>query len=390
MSLQVAFTYALVGSNQHDCFDASKSVALSTCPSVGSPFYGQDAQGPSPQPAYTDNGDGTVTDLVTGLVWLQNPGSKQSYADGIANVDSVSTGGYTDWRVPTIKELYSLIDFTGTDPDPMGKTTKGLKPFINDSVFEFKWGNTSVGDRIIDVQWITTNIYVDHIMGEQTCFFGVNFADGRIKCYPLVALSAGYYAVYVRGNPNYGKNVFSDHGDGTVTDSATGRMWMQQDAGVGKNWEQALDYCENLEIAGHADWRLPAAKELQSLIDYTRSPGTTNSPAIDPVFNSTSITNEAGEEDYGYYWTSSTHLSHTSTGEQASYLSFGRAMGYFKGGGMTEKAWVDVHGAGSQKADYKDGNPSDYPEGHGPQNDAVRIFNMVRCVRGPHQQGMVV
>jgi hypothetical protein len=380
-----AITYALVGSNQQDCYDASESVALSACPSEGSPFYGQDAQGPSTPPSYSNNGDGTVTDHVTGLMWLQNAGSKVSYADGIANVDSVSTGGHTDWRVPTIKELFSLIEFSGTDPDPMGTSTMNLKPFIDDSVFEFHYGNTSVGDRIIDSQWITTNIYVDHVMGGQSCFFGVNFADGRIKCYPLVSMSAGYYAVYVRGNPDYGTNAFSDNGDGTVIDSATGRMWMQQDAGVAKNWEQALSYCENFEIAGHSDWRLPQAKELQSLIDYTRSPATTNSSSIDPVFSNTPITNEAGEEDYGFYWTSSTHVSQTNTGESADYLCFGRCLGYFKGEGMTKKAWIDVHGAGAQRSDPKDGTASDYPHGRGPQGDAIRIFNMVRCVRGPAQ-----
>ena len=112
----------------------------------------------------------------------------------------------------------------------MGTNTKGLKPFIDDSVL-FHCGNTRVGDRSFDSQWITTNVDVDHVMGGQSCFFGVNFADGRIKCYPFVSMSAGYYAVYVRGNPDHGTNAFSGNGDGTVTDSAIGRMWMQQDAG---------------------------------------------------------------------------------------------------------------------------------------------------------------
>jgi len=43
--------------------------------------------------------------------------------------------------------------------------------------------------------------------------------------------------------------------------------------------------------------------------------------------------------------------------------------------------WVDVHGAGSQRSDPKDGNPDDYPTGHGPQGDAIRINNYVRLVR---------
>ena len=42
---------------------------------------------------------------------------------------------------------------------------------------------------------------------------------------------------------------------------------------------------------------------------------------------------------------------------------------------------MDVHGAGSQRSDPKDGVPADYPHGHGPQGDVIRIFNLVRCVR---------
>ncbi|PIV81130.1 hypothetical protein COW53_06090 [bacterium CG17_big_fil_post_rev_8_21_14_2_50_64_8] len=41
----------------------------------------------------------------------------------------------------------------------------------------------------------------------------------------------------------------------------------------------------------------------------------------------------------------------------------------------------DVHGAGCQRSDPKDGDPADWPLGHGPQGDVIRILNFVRCVR---------
>lgn len=44
-------------------------------------------------------------------------------------------------------------------------------------------------------------------------------------------------------------------------------------------------------------------------------------------------------------------------------------------------AWIDVHGAGCQRSDPKTGSPDDYPTGYGPQGDAIRIDNYVRCVR---------
>ena len=61
-------------------------------------------------------------------------------------------------------------------------------------------------------------------------------------------------------------------------------------------------------------------------------------------------------------------------GGYAAYVSFGRAMGYMN-------RWVDVHGAGAQRSDPKAGDPADYPTGHGPQGDAIRIYNHVRLVR---------
>ncbi len=77
---------------------------------------------------------------------------------------------------------------------------------------------------------------------------------------------------YVRGNPAYGRNDFHDNGDGTITDHATGLMWQKVDSGQGMDWGHALSYAANLKLAGHTDWRLPNAKELQSIVDYTRIP----------------------------------------------------------------------------------------------------------------------
>ena len=153
-------------------------------------------------------------------------------------------------------------------------------------------------------------------------------------------------------------------------------MWMQDDSGKGMNWQEALSYGENKEFAGFSDWRLPNTKELQSIVDYTRSPKTTNSPAIDPIFNCTRITNEAGIDDYPFYWSNTTHAAMTGGGV-AAYISFGRGMGYMPEFG----GWSDVHGAGCQRSDPKTGNASDFPQGRGPQGDAIRILNYVRLVR---------
>jgi len=363
-------TYPVVDTNQSHCFNDTSAI------SCGSSFNGQDAQYNGLQPAYQDNGDGTVTDLNTGLMWWADSGSKMSFADAIASTSSVNFAGYTDWRIPTIKELYSLMDFTGLDVSGLTDVNSPM-PFINDDVFVFQYGDTTAGERAIDAQWISSNVYVDTVMNNQECFFGVNFADGRIKCYPTASRGNGYFVYYVRGGTDYGVNNFVDNGNGVVTDNATGLTWMQNDNGAGVLWGDALNYCENLSLAGADDWRLPNVKELHSIVDYTRSPDTTNSAAIDPLFNSTQITNEAGNLDYGFYWSSTTHLNSGGMTSNAAYVSFGRALGNLDGNG-----WVDVHGAGAQRSDPKAGVPADEVDGHGPQGDARRAYNYVRCVRG--------
>ncbi|MBR9692500.1 DUF1566 domain-containing protein, partial [Candidatus Woesearchaeota archaeon] len=271
-------------------------------------------------------------------------------------------------------ELYSLMDFRGVDVAAESDGSNG-RPFLSEP-FVFKYGDTSAGDRIIDSQWVTDTVYVDKVMNGEECFFGVNFADGRIKCYPTQK-GKGYYTIYVRGE-SYGANNFFATSADVVIDKASGLTWMRKDSGFygfnGERWEEALAFCEALTLAGN-EWRLPNAKELQSIVDYSRSPSTTNSPAINPLFETSSITNEAGEADYPFFWTSTTHVSERSA-DQAVYIAFGRAMGKMNG------KWMDVHGAGAQRSDPKIGSASEYPDGFGPQGDARRIENYIRCVSG--------
>src|SRR3990172_2152377 len=377
--------YVVVDTGQTTFYDNSKTISL---PQPGEPFYGQDANYLGNAPSYSDNGDSTITDLVTGLMWQKSPdrngdgvinySDKLYYDEAVALAASFNLAGYTNWRLPTIKELYSLIMFSGAEPSPEATSTIGCVPFIDTNYFSFAYGDLSAGERIIDAQFASSTIYVSTTMTGDRTMFGVNFADGRIKGYPAdQSVGKKYYVLYVRGNTAYGTNEYEDNGDGTITDKATGLMWMRNDGGEAVSWENALSYAEGLEYAGYSDWRLPNAKELQSIVDYTRSPATTDSAAIDPVFNNSQITNEADETDYRFYWSSTTFSSESPTrGESAVYVSFGKALGYMYG------KWIDVHGAGAQRSDPKTGNPAGYPYGRGPQGDAIRIYNYVRAVRG--------
>jgi hypothetical protein len=376
--------YPVVDTGQDTCYDDGGAIA---CPAAGAAFYGQDAQFTGHAPGYTANGDGTVTDDVTGLMWEQSPDTdhdgdididdKFTYDGAVTYCENLSLAGHDDWRLPDIKTLYSLIDFRGTDPRIEGTDTSGLTPFIDTNSFDFAYGDTDNGERLIDAQFASSTLYVSTVMNGQSAMFGVNLADGRIKGYPP---NKDFYVLCTRGNETYGQNDLTDNGDGTLTDAATGLMWAQNDSGSGMSWEDALAFVQAQNAAdylGYSDWRLPNAKELQSIVDYTRSPDTTASAALDPLFNATAITNEAGETDYPYYWSSTSHRRYNDTASNAVYVAFGRGLGSMDGTHV-----IDVHGAGCQRSDPKDGDPSAYPAwGHGPQGDLQRVFNYVRLVR---------
>jgi len=372
-SAKDVLVYPIVGTGQQQCYDNFHAIAT---PRLGQPFYGQDAQHPGNAPVYRNNGNGTVSDTVTGLMWVQARGQKMSWADAMAGAKVCRLGGYGDWRVPTIKELYSLIQFTG---ECMGET--GQKPFLDTNYFQFAFGDPARGERTIDCQDWSATEYVGTTMNGNATVFGVNFADGRIKGYPKIdprtRSAHELFVRYVRGNPAYGKNDLHDNGDGTVSDRATGLMWSKADSDRGMNWQQALARVQQLNAMnyfGHNDWRLPNAKELQSILDYSRV------PAIAPVFDITRLS----DGEYPFYWSSTTHLDGPPgrRGAAAVYVCFGRGLGWMQfPPGWGEYRLMDVHGAGAQRSDPKAGDPTMFPHGRGPQGDVIRIYNFVRCVR---------
>ncbi|NLI55021.1 MAG: DUF1566 domain-containing protein [Clostridiales bacterium] len=367
--------YPAVDTNQIAFYSDTGEISA---PKEGDAFYGQDATYSGNAPSYTDNRDGTVTDRVTGLTWQQDPGDKMTWQEAVDSLKSFRLAGYDDWRLPTIKELYSLIQFSGRT----GADAESSVPYIDTDYFSFHYGDET-GERVIDSQYATSTIYQSDTMGGNTTMFGVNFADGRIKGYPI---DKTFYVLHVRGNTHYGINSYVDNGDGTITDEATGLIWMKYDsgyfgagsAGDGKmTWQASLDWAENMVYAGYDDWTLPDAKQLQSIVDYTRCPDTTNSAAIDPIFQATQITDITGGRNFAFYWSSTTHLDGKPTGSHAVYVSFGEALGQMNG------VVQDVHGAGAQRSDPKTGEANDCPyvNEKAPQGDVICIFNLARLVR---------
>ena len=147
-------SYCVVGTGQRGWYGDRE--ALRAAPREGEAFYGQDSQHPGVAAAYRDNRDGTISDLNTGLMWVKARGAKVSWDEAMSGAGKCKVGGHGDWRTPTIKELYSLMDFRGgmgggesSDPKAqnadfrMGKS----RPYIDVRYFDFVYGDESKGER---------------------------------------------------------------------------------------------------------------------------------------------------------------------------------------------------------------------------------------------------
>ncbi len=225
-----------------------------------------------------------VRDNLTGLIWevkTNDGGIHDKYNkydwDEIQNVfipgiNAEEFGGFSDWRLPTIKELNCLVNRDRSDP------AIDTAFFPNTTVYRTETG------AIHSHYWSSTN-RTNPTWGWHVSFlFGSSFS---------FMSGSGQYARAVRGAPAFSVNSFVDNGDGTITDLSTGLMW-QQDGAVTKTWVEALDYCEKLNLGGRDDWRLPNVNELQSIISDVR---------YSPAINTTYFTNTAND----YYWSSTTH-----------------------------------------------------------------------------------
>ena len=334
--------YVLPTTGQVKAFDNVGKTITNLKP--GDALYGQDGNYQKGQKmSFTDNGNGTVTDNVTGLMWAQEQSAEsQDWAETDAYTKNLKLGGYTDWRMPSIKELWSIRD-----------QSSGW-PYLDTTYFHLV--SKDGAEQREQHTWSSNFYLVNTPESTKRVAFIVNDWTGHIK-----ALDGRRYVRAVRGG-TYGVNDFVDNKNNTITDKATGLMWSKNDSKKGMNWEEALSYAENSTEAGYSDWRLPNVKELQSIVDYSGV-----FPALDTkFFNISGITDEAGNADFPYFWTSTSAGSEKVSGMYfADYVAFGYAVGH---------DGKDIHGAGAVRFDTK------IKDGPAKENEE-RINNYVRLVR---------
>ncbi len=294
----IALLSPVPDTGQTKCYNNTVEIP---CPSSGQSFYGQDANYSINPMSYTklDNSGNAlpdsatswfmVRDNLTGLIWENNTtlccwyDSNPATNGGGAGVSepnffSATTeyhikvlnqaqyGGYNDWRIPTIKELSYLVNFSGPTIDQ--------RFFPNTKTDKIYWSSNSAS-------W-----------GEA---LGLHFGNGSDTNEDKRRFG---YVRAVRGRQYKSSDYCTNNGDGTVTDISTGLTW-QQAASSSMTWEQALSYCENLSLDNYMDWRLPTIKELQSLRDFRRD----NPSIYNTYFPNTST--------YYNYWSSTSSAINT-------------------------------------------------------------------------------
>jgi len=259
-----------------------------TCPTEGNAFYGQDAQyaawGYCTPRDYTvsgPSGNDIVIDNNTGLEWQRvlptsyagcsggSPaGTKCLWQEAVDHCSALTYGGFSDWRLPTSKELTTLIDYgrwgisIDTDAFPFTRMTG-------------HWSVSSIAE-------IPQNAWFVHF----TYAYVTDTSKGEaldVRCVRGAVLA---------------ENAFVEttvEGKVIVTDSTTGLLWTKEYV-RDVTWRNAIAHCESLNYGGYNDWRLPNVKELSTLIDDTLSSPTSTFPDM----------------PQNHLWSSSSDVSDTS------------------------------------------------------------------------------
>lgn len=271
---------------QTTCYDASGNVI--DCSGTGQD--GEVQVGVEwPEPRFEDNGDGTLTDHLTGLVWLKNAscaGEKTwdhalTYCNNLASGSCGLTDGSVagDWRLPNILELESLVNPGVTNPSAW-LTNQG---FTNVQSLYY-WSATNYASNA-SLVWVVfmSHGYVNQ--GDKTDYYHVwpvrSGQTGNARTWKTGQTEM--FAVGDDGDLQSGiewpSPRFMDNDDGTITDNLTGLVWMKNANCFGtRTWSQALNDCNNLasgscglsDGSAPGDWRLPNRKELLSLIDFSK------------------------------------------------------------------------------------------------------------------------
>ncbi len=115
------FTATTDPSGSSRCATVTLKIGMMNYPGKTQSYAAMAVRGASSPPQFHDNGDGTVSDLSTGLMWQKNSVQGISWQDGLAYCQGLQLGGHSDWRLPDVNELISLVDYAQSSPSINGQ-----------------------------------------------------------------------------------------------------------------------------------------------------------------------------------------------------------------------------------------------------------------------------
>ncbi|TGN09107.1 DUF1566 domain-containing protein [Leptospira ilyithenensis] len=247
-----AYAIGLLKTGQTACFNATTSV---TCGNASFPRQDGDLLLHLAK-SYTDPGDGTIFDNITGLLWQKcsEGGSGGSCAGATSQSYAVSSAlcSAKGFRLPTIFELASIVDVSVSSPSILSAYFPGT------GTSGYYWSSTPS-------------------QANAGSYYMVSFLLGALNDQ---APAGSNYVRCVSGTLREPSGGYTDNGDGTILDKTTKLTWQKCSYGQGvtdctpaataPTWANALIYCRDLNLTGRT-WRLPNRNELLSIMDYTKS-----------------------------------------------------------------------------------------------------------------------
>lgn len=241
-----------------------------------------DVAGGAPNPTTLfDNGDDTVTDAVTGLMWQRSATvTRYTREEASARCQKLRLGGHADWRMPSVIELTSIIDFDRSSPSIDGK-------FFPDTPLDRS-------SSLVTGYEITSSVAETPVAG-----WLVNFAFGTVSL-DTTSYDRPAYLRCVRGarapNPDTAQGRYDLSTDGIAVDVKTSLSW-QRVAGTRRRFSDAKAYCATGTGLPGTGWRLPTIKELMTIVDFAKP----NKYRLDEtVFN----VSKDVSDSYGVVWSS--------------------------------------------------------------------------------------
>ena len=295
--LLTAGTINLAKTGETTCYDTAGT--LISCAGTGQDGDIQ-AGVPWPDPRFTDIGDGTIRDNLTGLVWTQDAkitctSSAPNWPTALAYIAGMNSGvntnfGYTDWRLPNALEMFSLSHqgeyYTGTWLESQG--------FTNVGTYASSYWTSTTWVKSPDRAWLF-NLYSNFPWSgdkdaETYCFWPVRsgqqgtadpaypaniWKTGQTTCYNNAGTTINCANTGQDGEKQAGVAVpeprFIVHENGTFTDNLTGLTWLTPIGSALKTWQEAIDQANTLSNSSTTS-RLPNTNEAMSIQSFTLTP----------------------------------------------------------------------------------------------------------------------